>query len=90
MNFSLPPPFSNVPPCNCPVDPNISCHRWSSTEWMITTGLLSTFAGVVITIVTVYINKLKKKITPERLRMRTDLNTITEADSIPEILVMQR
>jgi hypothetical protein len=90
MNFTVPPPFSNAPinACNCPtVDPNVSCVRWTSTEWLITTGMLSTFIGIGVTALTVYVNKLKKT---ERKKMVTDLQTITENDSIPEIMVMQR
>jgi hypothetical protein len=89
MNLTLPPPFSNIPPCNCPVETGISCHPWGATEWLICSSLLSSFFGVVITVSIVYVNKLKK-VMPERQRMRTDLNTITENDSIPEILIMQR
>jgi hypothetical protein len=89
-NFSVPPPFSNTP-CICPViDTNhLSCHPWGAKEWLICSSILSTFAGVSITLLTLYINKLKKVI-PERERMRTDLNTINENDSIPEIMVIQR
>ena len=76
MNLTLPPPFSNVPPCNCPVvDPNVSCVKWTSTEWLICSSLLSSFFGVAITVLTVYVNKLKKT---ERQRMVTDLQTINE------------
>ena len=76
-NFSLPPPFhTNAPisPCNCQVDPNVSCHPWGATEWLICSSLLSSFAGVVITALTVYVNKLKK----DRPRIVTDLQTINE------------
>jgi hypothetical protein len=86
MNLTLPPPFSNVPPCNCPVDTTISCVKWTSTEWLVTTGMLSTFIGIGITVLTLYINKLKK----DRPRMVTNLSTIPENNSIPEIMVIQR
>jgi hypothetical protein len=89
MNLTLPPPLSNVPinaACICPIDSNISCHPWSAREWLICSSLLSTFAGVSITLLTIYINKLKK----DRPRMVTNLSTINENDSIPEIMVIQR
>jgi hypothetical protein len=89
MNLTLPPPLSvlsPINPCICPVDTTISCVKWSSNEWLITASLLSTFLGVVITVSTLYINKLKK----DRPRMVTNLSTINENDSIPEIMVIQR
>jgi hypothetical protein len=86
MNLTLPPPLS-ITQCNCPtVDPNLSCHPWGATEWLICSSMLSSAFGVSITLLTIYINKLKK----ERPRMVTNLSTIPENNSIPEIMVVQR
>ena len=49
MNFSVPPPFSPLPPqAPCVVPSGFSCIRWDATGQIITSGLGGAVFGVAL------------------------------------------
>jgi hypothetical protein len=79
----LPPPFSSVPPCICPIETGISCVSWGAKEWLVTSTLCSSALGVFLA---VSAHLLKKHYNKPKVAPRIQTNQST----IDEIMVMQR